>query len=297
MTQLDPPRWFTDAIAVEPSLTDVEVLGASIRVKAWGDEDAPGIVLVHGGAAHSGWWDHIAPLLARHYRVVALDLSGHGDSSVRDGYGLDVWMAEVLATVDHANFLHPPILIGHSMGGWVAMASATDDSRVAGVAVIDTPLKSLSPEQVAASEKRAFGPLKVYPSLDVAVSRFRTVPEQADSLPYVMDHVARASVREVEGGWSWKFDPRIFGSARPTPELLRAVRPRAAVFRAERGLVTEEVASDMYELFGRSAPVIEIPLAGHHVMLDQPLPLVAALLTLLADWHHSVAQARGAVGM
>ena len=89
----------------------------------------------------------------------------------------------------------------------------------------------------------------------------------------------------------------MFGSARPSPELLRSVRCRAALFRAERGMVTQDVASDMYEMFGRSAPVIEIPLAGHHVMLDQPLPLVSGLLTLLADWDHSRAQVAGAQHM
>ena len=39
---------------------------------------------------------------------------------------------------------------------------------------------------------------------------------------------------------------------------------------------------------GRVAPVIEIPTAGHHVMLDQPIALVTALRTLLSDWDHSV---------
>ena len=39
---------------------------------------------------------------------------------------------------------------------------------------------------------------------------------------------------------------------------------------------------------GRAAPVVEIPGAEHHVMVDQPLALVTALRTLLADWEHSV---------
>lgn len=284
------PQWFSDVIADVPESRAIEVLGAPISVKSWGAPELPGVVLVHGGAAHAGWWDHIAPFLARRHRVVALDLSGHGDSASREDYGFDVWSAEVLAVVDESSFVRPPVLIGHSMGGWVCMAAGTDESRIAGVAVIDTPLKTLSPEERAAQDKRAFGPLKLYPTLDVALSRFRTVPEQADSLPYVIEHVAEHSLREVDGGWSWKFDPKIFGSARPTPELLQSVRCRAALFRAENGLVTPDVAADMYELFGRSAPVIEIPLAGHHVMLDHPLPLVAGLLTLLADWDHSVAQ-------
>ena len=43
----------------------------------------------------------------------------------------------------------------------------------------------------------------------------------------------------------------------------------------------------MYDLLGRVAPVVEIPEAGHHMMLDQPLLLLTALRTLLADWEHS----------
>jgi pimeloyl-ACP methyl ester carboxylesterase len=107
-----------------------------------------------------------------------------------------------------------------------------------------------------------------------------------------MEHVARTSIRPVEGGWTWKFDPRIFTRHRPTPELLRSAAARVALFRSERGLVTPEVGSQMYELLGRTAPVIEIPLAGHHMMLDQPLSLITGLRTLLADWQHSAPRRR-----
>ena len=51
----------------------------------------------------------------------------------------------------------------------------------------------------------------------------------------------------------------------------------------------------MYELLGRSAPVIEIPEAYHHIMLDQPLLLVTGLRAL-ADWDHSVPRARRSSG-
>ncbi len=49
----------------------------------------------------------------------------------------------------------------------------------------------------------------------------------------------------------------------------------------------------MFNLLGRAAPVVEIPQAQHHVMLDQPLALVAALRALLADWEHSDPRPRG----
>lgn len=62
---------------------------------------------------------------------------------------------------------------------------------------------------------------------------------------------------------------------------------RVALFRAEDGLVTPDIGAYMYERLGRRAPVVEIPEAGHHMMLDQPLSLLTALRTLLADWDHS----------
>ena len=43
----------------------------------------------------------------------------------------------------------------------------------------------------------------------------------------------------------------------------------------------------MYEMLGRNAPVVEIPEAGHHPMLDEPLVLTTAVRALLADWDHS----------
>ena len=62
---------------------------------------------------------------------------------------------------------------------------------------------------------------------------------------------------------------------------------RLALLRSEHGLVTPDIGNSMYEALGRVAPVIELPEAGHHAMLDQPLVLLTALRTLLADWEHS----------
>ena len=68
-----------------------------------------------------------------------------------------------------------------------------------------------------------------------------------------------------------------------TADELPRVKTRVALFRAEHGLVTADIGREMYELLGRVAPVIEIPEAYHHIMLDQPLSLVTGLRTLLAD--------------
>ena len=48
----------------------------------------------------------------------------------------------------------------------------------------------------------------------------------------------------------------------------------------------------MEELTGRNAPMVEIPQAYHHIPLDQPLALIAAIRAILADWQHSVDKKR-----
>jgi pimeloyl-ACP methyl ester carboxylesterase len=283
-----PPAWFSAALATAPEELATECEGTSIAYRAWGDPAARNIVLVHGGAAHSRWWDHIAPLLARGWRVVAMDLSGHGDSGRRERYSLDVWAREVLAVVGDAGTAASTVVIGHSMGGLVTLRLATlAGSEIAGAVAIDSPIRDMAPEDRAARQHRAFGPLRVYPTREAAIARFRPIPDQP-VLAWVARHVAATSIRPADGGWTWKFDPQVFARDTLTPELLTRLDCRVALFRAEHGLVTPQQGEAIYDLLGRVAPLIEIPVAGHHIMLDEPVALAAALRTLLADWDHSI---------
>ncbi len=283
-----PPAWFSAALAVAPEERATKYEGTSIAYRAWGDPADRNIVLVHGGAAHSRWWDHIAPLLARGWRVVAMDLSGHGDSGRRERYSLDVWAREVLAVVADAGTPASTVVIGHSMGGLVTLRLATlAGSQIAGAVAIDSPIRDMAPEDRAARQQRAFGPLRVYPTREAAIARFRPIPDQP-VLAWIAEHVAATSIRPAAGGWTWKFDPQVFARDTLTPELLTTLDCRVALFRAEHGLVTPQQGEAIYDRLGRIAPLIEIPVAGHHIMLDEPVALAAALRTLLADWDHSI---------
>jgi pimeloyl-ACP methyl ester carboxylesterase len=294
MRVMDAPEWFVRAVAQPAEDRFVEVDGCEVHYRSWGDPQQPGIVLVHGGAAHARWWDHVAPLLSGEYSVVALDMTGHGDSDRRASYNLDTWGSEVIAVADHARMPAPPIVIAHSMGGWVGFtAAANHRDELGGLIVLDSMVRRAEPEEEAHRVGAAFGPLRVYPTIDDALAHFRTVPDQPTSLPYVIDHVARTSLREVEGGWSWKFDPRIFERRSVPPgDLLQRIRCRVALLRSEFGLVSRDIGDYMYEQLGRVAPIVEVPLAWHHVMLDQPIALITGLRALLADWEHSTARAR-----
>jgi pimeloyl-ACP methyl ester carboxylesterase len=277
----DSPKWFVDALEDKPEHHEIMVSGAPIHYRVWGKPDLPGLVLVHGAGAHSGWWDHIAPYLSLH-RVAALDLSGHGDSGHRPAYEVETW-ADEIAAVAAAQGMHRALVVGHSMGGRVAVtAGVRHPDTVAAVASIDTPLRHLYPEEANPHVRRTIGP--VYPTLAAAVARFRTLPQQDQVLPYVREHVAQGSLRQVDGGYRWKFDPHIF-KRRPTlHELLPQLSRPAAFLYCEHGLVDAATADEMAALVGGPAVVAGIPDAGHHPMLDQPLLLVSALRTLLALW-------------
>ncbi|MBU1494459.1 MAG: alpha/beta fold hydrolase, partial [Actinobacteria bacterium] len=103
-----PPRWFTEALAAPGTERHVEAHGARIHVLDWGPHPgAPGLVFVHGGAAHAHWWSFLAPMLAGRWHPVAFDLSGHGDSGRRSHYSHETWAAEVMAVADSAGVPGP----------------------------------------------------------------------------------------------------------------------------------------------------------------------------------------------
>ncbi len=286
----EAPQWFRDALATSCESRQVEVEGCPIHYLRWGDPDKPGLVLVHGGAAHAHWWSFIAPQLTHHYRVVALDLSGHGDSGRRAESPRETWGREVLGVVEDAGIAGKPILVGHSMGGFVCIAAAADHSeKLAGIVILDSPVRRPDPEAEEGAHGKSFRNPKVYPDMETALGRFRLVPDQPWTKPYIVHHIARQSLRPVDGGFTWKFDPEVFRRVTPraSHEILPQVRCRVALFRAEFGLVTPDIGDYMSELLDRNAPVVEIPQAHHHLMLDQPLALVAALRALLADLQHS----------
>ncbi|SHG24779.1 alpha/beta fold hydrolase [Geodermatophilus nigrescens] len=277
------PAWFAAALAQAPERREVEVDGTPVRYRAWGEAGRPGLVLVHGGAAHSGWWDHVAPQLHSH-RVVALDLSGHGDSGRRAAYDMGTWAREVVAVAD-AERLSRPVVLGHSMGGWVSLVVGVEHpDAVAGVAVIDSPLVRRPPEEEQLRDRRR--PHRTYPTVEEAVGRFRTVPAQDVLLPYVREHVAADSLRRDGDGWTWKFDPQLWGSPPLLTELLPRLTVPAALFRCEKGLVDPRMAAEMAALVPGGLPVVDLPDAGHHPMLDRPLALVTGIRTLLAFWPH-----------
>ena len=287
----EPPAWFEEAIEHPYVERVVEVDGTPIHYLDWGTSGNPGIVFVHGGAAHAHWWSFLAPMFTNEWHAVALDLSGHGDSGRRAEYSHTTWAREVLAVAGDAGFPGPPVVVGHSLGGIVTIqAASSHGDDLAGAIIVDAPVRRPAPESEAGARGRTFRTPGVYPDLESALAHFRLVPPQPCEHPYILDYIARRSLRATPEGWTWKFDPHVFDQTLVAlREQLASAETRVALLRGDLSVVVPpDVAAYMYELLGRSAPVVSIPHAHHHLILDQPIAFVAAVRALLADWEHSV---------
>ena len=287
------PAWFNAAMADEPQRTTVTVQGAPIEVLAWGDVGDPGLLLLHGNGAHADWFSFIAPLLKTGRRVVALSFSGMGGSGWRTQYGVSQWADEALAVAEATGLFEaavPPTVAAHSFGGFPLMnLAARHGQRLARAVIMDTPVRP-----PGSREGRRFRPpnlrsAKVYASLDAALMRFRYLPPQASTAPFIADVIARRGLKPVIGpdggpGWVWRFDPfmfRHFDFGRPQRDLAQARCPVTLVRGGRSGLVTPALMALQLAAAPAGTEALTLDDADHHLMVDQPLAF-AALLDRLA---------------
>ncbi|MFC0274339.1 alpha/beta fold hydrolase [Metabacillus herbersteinensis] len=82
------------------------------------------LVLIHGFCGSHEYWKYIVPALTKEYRVLTIDLRGHGGSSTtKNGYNVSD-MADDIENVIAALEIERVSIIGHSLGGYVALAFA-----------------------------------------------------------------------------------------------------------------------------------------------------------------------------
>lgn len=284
------PAWFDAALSGEPERTFFDHDGLAIELLVWGEAGKPGILFLHGDSAHADWWSFIAPFFAADWRCAAISWSGMGRSDRRSGgYGFADWAQEAIAAIDAAGLDNGcgTMVVAHSLGGYPALMAGIADPRIRGIISIDS---AIIPDEMLANVPRPVPrPHKVYRTCEEALSRFRFMPPTVGDQHYAVDHIARTGLVAVPGGWSWAFDPEIWGNMeernRGLAALPAAARcPLALIVGEASELIGDEIATYMRGLYPPGTPFIGIPEAGHHVMVDQPIALVAALRSCLAYW-------------
>lgn len=201
--------------------------GLSLAADVGGDETDPSVLLLHGGGQTRHAWGRAARALVSAGRhVVALDFRGHGDSGwAKDGdYSLDALIRDVRAVI--GQMPSPPVIVGHMMGGLVALAVAgeADDEVARAIVLVNTSLEI---------EAERLG--KVHIFMNSTQEGFSSVEEAVASVmanrPYRthMDSLAaiRRSLRLCEDGrWHWRFDPAVLASDNPKRMALPQLRER-----------------------------------------------------------------------
>ena len=293
------PDWFKWAIAQEPERSFVNVGGANIELLAWGERGKPGMMLIHGNSAHADWWSFIAPYLAKDFRVAAISLSGMGASDWRENYSFEVFAQEMHAGAEAAGLYDAPvkpIFIGHSFGGsQVFYAARKYPQWMQAAILVDTGFGGPPPAAEGFRQPQTrTQPNRVYPTLEAALGRFRFMPPQGCSNFFIADFIARRSLKRApmeDGGegWTWRFDPFLWGkldrTAMASIVLEPSWCPMIHIYGANSVIVKrrQDHDSPADNLLNTLKQVV-IPDSEHHVMVDQPLALAAAIDALLTSW-------------
>jgi len=283
-----------------PSETgQVEVCDCLINYECWGNVGQPGLLLIHGSNAHLNWWRIIAPFLAEHFRVAAIDLSGNGDSAWRGAYSGEVFSEEVMAVCDAARLGERPYIAGHSFGGYVTLETGhLNSENLGGIVLIDFAIRPPQvKDDIADFHREALSkparPTRIYLEKEAALARFRLVPEQTCKNTQLLRYVAEQSLHKVEGGWTWKFDPDLFRNldvehiqkSDPTVKLMDLNCPCAFIMGEKSLDYPPEALIYTKELTKGRIPMFSIPGTFHHLMFDEPVAMITALKNTLLMWE------------
>ena len=253
------------------------------RVTGAGEEHAPVVVLENGLLSTPEHWEWVARRLGRTHRVVSYSRAGYGASRAprRARRSLDTAVADLLELVEEVSPDRPVFVVGHSLGGWLAVrAAAAAPDRIRGAGLLD----SSHPAELERSSRQAQGQavlsnsLALMPfSLAAGLGALLKRPEWVDNLPAHVRELALAQYR----------DPRLWGAGRREWEAvldefgrfdgeLPAVRCPLLVMSAAYTADNDAIQLDLHrELAGHAEG------SEHHIIED------ADHDSVLTDAHHA----------
>jgi pimeloyl-ACP methyl ester carboxylesterase len=260
--------------------------GGSIYVSQDGPRDAPALVLIHGLGASTCWWDRVAPMLASSYRVIRIDLLGHGRSAkpAGGGYAIPQQAHRVGQALDRLGVKHA-ILVGHSTGGYVATALAEQrGDLVTALALIDT-----GPRMDAFISDGPVGKLIDVPGLGQLLWRLRTdgIIRRGLSTAFAPGFKAPQQLVDDTRGMTYhaltatSHASDDYLNQRPLPDRLTPLGKPLLVIFGEQDQRWRFSSATLYRVVA-GARVELIPGVGHSPMLEDP-PRTAALLLTFAS--------------
>ncbi len=253
----------------------------------WNPGAPESLVLLHGNSANAWWWRGFAGRLdAARFRLVAIDLRGHGDSEWARpaAYSPHDYAADAARAIG-ALGLRRPIVVGHSMGGIATVAFAARYRELARAAVaIDIAVTS-SPRRNRYLARLKALPTVIYPDLETARARFRLMPDEGGIAAEVRAEIAARSLRRTaDGRFTMKFDRESFFGSDGLDALaaIATVRMPLLLVRAGMSRIMTAEAAARAAAANPLVELIEIPATHHHLPLERP-DLLAAAVTEFID--------------
>jgi esterase len=262
-------------------------------VHRWGEGNTA-CLFIHGFGDGAFVWSDLAGRLPRHFSAFAVDLSGHGYSSrsPTGEYFTHLHVADVRATLERLQ-LSRVILVGHSLGGEIAMRIAMAAPHcVQGLVIVD-----FGPET-----KRSIG-RRVVHDLSVSMRRYSTADEYLEQLVRLRPLACRELLRHcanealegcTEEGFRLRIDPAIYSLAHipsNNPKLgweqLPHISCPTLILRGAGSSVLSRATAEKMTALIPQATLREIARSGHSIMLENP----SAFRECVVSFLEQIAQA------
>ncbi len=264
----------------------VEAAGLSLHYQDYGTAGRTPMLCVHGGAASGHWFDFVAAGFSANHHVLALDQRGHGESAAAEppDYSYARYAADLHEVVDKLD-LRDFVLIGHSMGGTVALTyAATYPGRAGKLIVVDSTLQ-MTPDRVAKLREVGTRQGSSYATHEEFVARYRLRPAGTTAAPEIIRHLALLSGRQSgDGSWRHKFDRNVYATRETVDGLPHwdHIKIPALLVKGERSQrITPPLCAEVKARCPQVA-FAEVPGSDHHVTLDNPAGFVRAVKAFLS---------------
>jgi len=257
------------------SLSAASVDGLNIHSSITGTGSKT-VILVHGYTCDESTWTEQTPALAKEYRVVTLDLPGHGKSdSPKDGkFSMDLFARAIEAVREEAK-VNSVVLVGHSMGTPVVLRYAHLYPAHTSALVFVDGLMPAAAANPATNPGAAMGGPNGRAAREAMIRGFFV----ADTTPAVQTKVLNMMLGAPEatavGAMNATFDPA--GQTVDVPMV-----PILGIY-AGRPLASREAVLSHFP----NAEYTQIPGTGHFLMLEKPQEFNRLLLTFLAQQNHA----------
>jgi len=258
--------------------------GLDLHLLEWSTQGVP-LLLLHGFGNEAHIWDDFVPVVSPHYRTLALDHRGHGDSAwdPQARYDHDTLVRDVEAVTAGLG-IQRLVIVAHLLGGRIAtLFAGRHPERMAGLVLVD-----IGPELDARGTTRI--------RMEIETNRepsCGSVDEYARLLslhypaaqPHALLRMAQHGVRRLENGrFVPKLDPALRGAGSRSTQtsaeedltraqwqaLARIPCPTLVVRGAASDVFSPDVAERMAQVVLPKGSLAVVPRAGHSVMTDNP---------------------------